>query len=313
MDQTNTQVLREDRAHGSLTFPCALYCNQGRGDSLTVKHHWHEELEIMHFEEGHFFLEVNMEKFSIEEKCLCFLNQGDLHSLGAQAPCLETAIVFHPRMLSFDFYDHVQAELLGPLCSGDLSLPLLLPHSHPAYQPVYREYLEIQSLMSKIPDAKEEKTFFNTSLLSSQLRVKTSLLRILAILSDFSLLSQSERSPNHRIESIKKVLSYIHENYTEKIYIRDLAELINVNEQYFCRFFKQAIGKSPAAYVNEVRIKKSVSLLRKTDRPVLEICLDCGFNNLGNFLRAFKKSTDMTPLQYRKNHQARNDRVIFEK
>lgn len=40
MDQTNTQVLREDRAHGSLAFPCALYCNQGRGDSLTVKHHW---------------------------------------------------------------------------------------------------------------------------------------------------------------------------------------------------------------------------------------------------------------------------------
>ncbi len=85
MDQTNTQVLREDRAHGSLAFPCALYCNQGRGDSLTVKHHWHEELEIMHFEEGHFFGGKHGEVFHRGKMPLLF-KPGDLHSIVAQAP-----------------------------------------------------------------------------------------------------------------------------------------------------------------------------------------------------------------------------------
>ena len=43
-------------------------------------------------------------------------------------------------------------------------------------------------------------------------------------------------------------------------------------------------------------------LLQTTDMPVMDICLDCGFNNLGNFLREFKKNTGLTPLQYRKCH-----------
>ena len=75
-----------------------------------------------------------------------------------------------------------------------------------------------------------------------------------------------------------------------------------MNEQYFCRFFKKALGKSPISYLNEYRIKQAMLLLQTTDMPVMDICLDCGFNNLGNFLREFKKNTGLTPLQYRKCH-----------
>lgn len=74
-----------------------------------------------------------------------------------------------------------------------------------------------------------------------------------------------------------------------------------MNEQYFCRFFKKALGKSPVSYINEYRIKQAIILLQTTDLPVMDICLDCGFHNLGNFLREFKKDTGFTPLQYRKH------------
>ena len=99
---------------------------------------------------------------------------------------------------------------------------------------------------------------------------------------------------------IKKAIGYIQDNYKEKIYIRDLADLIGMNEQYFCRFFKKAIGRSPIEYVNEYRIKKARHYLEETDLTVMEICLECGYNNLGNFLREFRTDTDTTPLQYRK-------------
>ena len=102
------------------------------------------------------------------------------------------------------------------------------------------------------------------------------------------------------IETIKKAIGYIQDNYKEKIYIRDLADLIGMNEQYFCRFFKKAIGRSPIEYVNEYRIKKARHYLEETDLTVMEICLECGYNNLGNFLREFRRYTDTTPLQYRK-------------
>ena len=74
-----------------------------------------------------------------------------------------------------------------------------------------------------------------------------------------------------------------------------------MNEQYFCRFFKKIIGKTPVTYINEYRISRAITMLQDTQQPVMNICLDCGFNNLGNFLKEFRKKTGMTPLQYRKN------------
>ena len=73
-----------------------------------------------------------------------------------------------------------------------------------------------------------------------------------------------------------------------------------MNEQYFCRFFKKVIGRSPMEYVNEYRIKKAMHYLKESDLTVTEICLECGYNNFGNFLREFRKYTSTTPLQYRK-------------
>ena len=105
------------------------------------------------------------------------------------------------------------------------------------------------------------------------------------------------------MEDIKTILTYIKDNYKEKIYISDLAEQVSLNEQYFCRFFKKAIGRTPMEYVNEYRIKQTRRLLEETDLPVTEVCLECGYNNMGNFLREFRRQTGATPLQYRKQYQ----------
>ena len=78
---------------------------------------------------------------------------------------------------------------------------------------------------------------------------------------------------------------------------------MNLNEQYFCRLFKKAIGSSPIEYINEYRIKQAKRLLEESDLPVTEVCMECGYNNLGNFLREFRKYSGMTPLQYRKQSQ----------
>ena len=82
--------------------------------------------------------------------------------------------------------------------------------------------------------------------------------------------------------------------------MQDLASQVNMNDQYFCRFFKRSIGKTPIDYINDYRLNKVIRLLETGDAPVTEICLECGFNNMGNFQRLFKRKTGITPLQYRK-------------
>ncbi|WP_455796586.1 helix-turn-helix domain-containing protein [Clostridium butyricum] len=113
------------------------------------------------------------------------------------------------------------------------------------------------------------------------------------------IVNNTSESENYKVEYIKTIISYIQKNYSEKIYIKDMARQINMNEQYFCRFFKSMIGRSPIEYLNEYRIKKIEELLISTDRKVMDICLECGFNNMGNFINVFKKFTGMSPIKYR--------------
>ena len=137
--------------------------------------------------------------------------------------------------------------------------------------------------------------------LTSQLYIKSSLLYMLATLSAHRLFAPAEKNFDKRVESVKTALTYIREHYQDRIYIAELSGQVNLNEQYFCRLFKKAVGCSPIAYINEYRIKQARRLLEETNLPVTEICLECGYNNLGNFLREFRRHTGTTPLQYRKH------------
>lgn len=85
-----------------------------------VKHHWHDEVEMLYFDKGGFLLEVNMEVYPVESECICFINPGELHSITkiCSEESGEDAIVFHPAVLSFESYDAAQIELLQPIQTG---------------------------------------------------------------------------------------------------------------------------------------------------------------------------------------------------
>lgn len=302
--------LKEIRPHGTKAFPCAIYRTHSVGKGVLVKHHWHEEAEILYFSGGKFRLEINMESFPAYSECLYFINPGELHSIITESSDShwEDAVVFSPSILNFDSYDEAQIHLLKPIQNGRLLLPRCLTPAHPAFAPIRSAFQDIMHSFG--PMAPENETqgtgsllnsAFITSDLTSQLYIKSSLLYILATLSRHQLFAPTEKNLNKRVESIKTALAYIKDNYHNKIYIADLAGQVNLNEQYFCRLFKKAIGCSPIEYINEYRIKQAKRLLEETDLQVTEICLECGYNNLGNFLQEFRKRTETTPLQYRKH------------
>lgn len=304
----NTKSLKEDRPHGSASFRCAFYEAEPGESHFLVKHHWHDEIELLHFKKGNFHMEINMESYEISEECFFFINPGELHYIISKEPCEEDAVVFNPGILSFESYDTMQNQVIQPFINGNLWLPRCIEASHRMFHDLYVEYDRMQNAFGMMEEAGENADQKNAGqknvgISVSQMLIKASLLRILALLTGEGLLTRQESGINHQVESIKKVLTYIRENYRERIYIRDLAGLINVNEQYFCRFFKRAIGKTPMEYVNEIRIRRAAEMVVNTDDLIMDICLECGFNNLGNFLREFKKYTGMTPRLYKKENR----------
>lgn len=299
---TDQNQLKENRLHGTSDFPCAIYQCHSEYPVFYVPPHWHEEIEIIWIVRGGFHLEINMEHYESRGEAFFFINSGELHRLYSKKegePIEEYAIVFHPKILSFDSHDAAQIQILWPLSSRTLTLPRVIDQDHPLFSLIRMEYTQILDSISYgqgKPQSLKDRAVYGAAV---QLCIKGSLIKILSFLSSHDLL-QEYSDGDSRVDAVKMVLTYIREHYREKLSLGELAGVVNLNEQYFCRFFKHAVGKSPLRYVGEFRCHKAMGLLEQTSLTVMEICLETGYHNLGNFLREFRKQTGMTPLQYRK-------------
>lgn len=98
---------------------------------------------------------------------------------------------------------------------------------------------------------------------------------------------------------IAKVCDYIEKNIDKKILLREVASSVNMSESAFSHFFKRKTRSSFIDYVINLRVTKACQMLSETTHSVAEICFLCGFNNLSNFIRVFKKRKGATPGEYR--------------
>lgn len=101
-------------------------------------------------------------------------------------------------------------------------------------------------------------------------------------------------------ERMDNVLKFIMKNFSENISLADAAKIANMAENSFSRFFKQRTRKTFTNYVNELRLNHAAKLLIENNKSIVDVCYECGFNNLSNFHRYFKMMYDTNPLNYRK-------------
>lgn len=90
-------------------------------------------------------------------------------------------------------------------------------------------------------------------------------------------------------ESLGRVMDYLSRHYSEVIRLSEVAEMVNMSESSFCRFFKQHTSKSFIDFLTDIRLGAASRALIDSSLSIAEIGYDCGFNNLSNFNRIFKK------------------------
>jgi AraC-like DNA-binding protein len=88
-------------------------------------------------------------------------------------------------------------------------------------------------------------------------------------------------------------------SYDKPLDIAALARVALTSEAHFIRTFKQTFGETPHRYLQRRRLERAMALLRETELPVTEICLDVGFASLGSFSRTFTRVVGMSPRAYR--------------
>lgn len=101
---------------------------------------------------------------------------------------------------------------------------------------------------------------------------------------------------------VRKVQEYIDANYKQEIRLLTLADLAGMTPSAFSRFFKLRTGKTVQDYIIDVRIGHAARQLVDSQESIAEICIDCGFNNISNFNRIFKKKKGCSPSLFRDNY-----------
>lgn len=110
---------------------------------------------------------------------------------------------------------------------------------------------------------------------------------------------QDDSSESRRIQ---KVINYLHANYQKEIRLSDVAGYANMSEVSFSRFMKKRTGKNYIEYLNDLRLGIASRYLIDTTKTIAEISFECGFNNISNFNRIFKKRKGSTPSEFREHY-----------
>ena len=109
-------------------------------------------------------------------------------------------------------------------------------------------------------------------------------------------MSRATEEQNRRLLRAREAMD---RDYAEPLDIRALARIALVSQAHFIRTFRATFGETPNRYLQRRRVERAMFLLRSTDRPVTEICLDVGFSSLGTFSRVFRDIVGEPPSTYR--------------
>lgn len=185
-----------------------------------------------------------------------------------------------------DFYAHMEEDIAHGICN----ILLTLDSREKMVDKIMQYYLPSSSQMANVDIKKTDE------LINNILGGKGDLEKNLkALINVFVAASSSvESSP-----LIQKTVRLIEENFAEDWTLEELAKKLGVSLYYMCRLFKEHIGISIVSYRNELRLKKAKELLFKTDKSVSDISVLCGFNSQSYFVKKFRETEKITPLQYR--------------
>ena len=123
----------------------------------------------------------------------------------------------------------------------------------------------------------------------------------LQTLSSASVVVASGRGSDQTDRRIDRVVRWIQDNLAQNLRIEDAAAQVHVSPAAFSRFFRRSLGKTFTEYVNDLRCTEAAIQLRKTDKPVATVALDCGFTTMSHFNRQFLLRHGQTPRRYRKS------------
>lgn len=272
----------ESRQRGSLDFPLEYHYLDESHPRHQMPHHWHEEHELLHVRSGEFDLVLDGQTLTLRPGDVAFIPAEALHG-GVPRDCVYECIVFDMRLL-LKCNDHCKQQI------SDVRHHRIALRSHfLSGDPVIRH---------TIPPMFEA---LHARCMGWELITLGCLFQFLGEVYKFGAYEpvHADAGDGRRVLALKKVFEMIETDYPSRLTLEDLANAAYMTPKYFCRFFREAVHRSPIDYLNYYRVETACTEIALSDKTLTEIAMDCGFGTPSYFIRLFRKYKGVTPGQYR--------------
>ena len=279
--------LKENKPHGTKDDPFSTYHIQNGGQSFQIPVHWHDELEIIYVKSGFLTVNISGENYIGKPGDAFVVSPGNLHFMGSQTGTVDYFTFLFPlKYIAFRSDDMLDDKLIEPLNSGHLMIS-------PEIKDTVKEQCEqLAGVYAAEIDKSESK-------ITSQIRKKIILLQFIHELWKKGFIVENDTTGRNTVE--KEMVSYIQQNYTGKILLREFGEQFHLSEKYISRYFKDHFHITLSQYVTYLRLEHAKQMLQETDISVTEVAMQSGYQNISYFIRSFKKTYGVSPLKYRKS------------
>ncbi|MDQ6420431.1 AraC family transcriptional regulator [Paenibacillus sp. LHD-117] len=275
-------------------FPYIMYTHTNHGSIPEGRGvndlHWHEELQMTLVTKGKLTIQINGINYDLDTGQAIFINKSVLHVV--------TYLSHDGEYVSFNFPE----KLLAFYSDSAMEKNYVLPYTNS-----FLLSLEIKGdvewqnqVLQLLWDMKKE--FEKKKTWGWQYEVSIKTVRLwLILISNISLSSEESSKHNRREqERLQLMLSFIHQNYTNHITLKEIAAIAHLSVSECTRSFKKSIHMTPYNYLIKYRIKRSCELLESNKYTITEIAGRVGFNHVNHFIQSFKKHHGITPKEFRK-------------
>ncbi len=273
----------EHRKQGTFNFPIAYYHQTPLSPRYYMPYHWHTHYEIMRIVSGSFHLTLDNLTTTYHAGDVIFITQGVLHG-GEPEDCVYECIVFDLNMLMKD--NHACASTIQAIMNGKIRINILISKKCDKILPI------VKALCHVLAEKKPGYEFMTQGYLYT----------LIGVIIEERLYEESvsDTINAQRLNSVKNVLDYISDNYSDSISLGRLARIAGMNPKYFCRYFRSMTGRTPIDYLNYYRVECACEMLSTKNISIKETAISCGFSDESYFVKTFRKYKNTTPKQFTK-------------
>lgn len=261
----------------------------------SVLEHRHLQFEIVLFKSGRGKYTTTGGVYDIQKDDIFVFSSNEQHCIteiydGDAFQFLN--IHFEPRYVWGSRYNGFSNDAMNICFSHNDSFCNRLPRNNEYTERVRRLILEIESeLEQRQPEY--------------ELMVHNKIYEILIILArnlDYGTGKTVTAEEYGHIKSVRTAMDYINRHLPDELTLEEIAKRADMSPNYFSHIFKKTVGVALWDYITSKRIESAMTLITECpDRNMLDIAVDCGFNNTANFNKMFRRVTGMTPSKFRRH------------